>query len=335
MRNESAKQGHQSFVSVIIPVYNAEKSIRTCLASVFNSDYPDFEVILIDDGSTDKSVEQVKGFDCRLITLKQNQGPAAARNRAIKVASGEIFFFLDADMTIEPDTLTKTIQTFREKPGISALFCSYQKDTPVNSLYSKYKNLLHHYTHQISREDAATFCAGFGAIKKQVVQQIGEFDETYRFLEDIELGYRMHQAGFKIFLNKQIQLTHYKHYSFWGLIKSDVLGRAKPWTELILQNKIFRSDLNTRYENVLSLLIVYFILALIPVSYYWSCGWFVLVIFFLLFLVLNRQFFSFVFCEKGFIFLLKAVLLNWFGYLYSGVGSLLGFLAWAAKLNRR
>ncbi len=323
---------NRSKVSIIIPTFNCEKTIGLCLQSVFQSEYDDFEVIVADDGSIDGTVDLLNEWDCQTIRLKTNQGPAVARNRGAQNVSGSLLFFLDADITIEPDTIGLIHQAFQDRPDVSAFFCSYQKDTPVASFYSKYKNLLHHYTHQNSLEEAATFCGGYGAIKKDIFLEFKGFDPAYRFLEDIELGYRLHQDNHHILLKKDIQLTHLKHYSFWGLVKSDVLGRAKPWTEMMLAKRIFKNDLNTHTENVFSVPIAFLILAGIPLPFIWPFTTWILFILTLCFLVLNRRFFLFILRVKGIVFLIKSIVFNWFSYLYSGVGLIMGVAAYLRRI---
>src|SRR5262249_23946862 len=134
------------------------------------------------------------------------------------------------------------------------------------NFFTKYKNLVHHHTHQTARADAATFCGGFGAVRREVFLEMGGIDETYRALEDVELGYRLYQAGHKILLNKAIQLTHQKRNSFPGLVQSDLFGRAVPWTYLMLRKRIFRNDLNTRTHNCLSILVAFAIPFVLPAA---------------------------------------------------------------------
>lgn len=91
--------------SIIIPVYNTEKYLKKCLDSVFNQTYNNYEVIAINDGSTDNSEELIKKYD-NLIYLKQaNQGLSMARNNGIKKANGDYLIFLDSDDYIEKDLL--------------------------------------------------------------------------------------------------------------------------------------------------------------------------------------------------------------------------------------
>jgi len=294
------------------------------LKSVFTSDYKNFEVVVVDDNSTDDSLNIVNLFPCKIIKTNENAGPAAARNKGAKASRGNILFFLDSDIIIEKTTLGQIVRTFESKPDIDALFCSYQKDTVPSNFYSQYKNLVHHYTHQNSQEDAATFCGGFGGIKRDIFFDFGGFNENYRSLEDMEFGYRLYQGGCKIFLNKGIRVTHCKKYTFFSLIKSDVMNRAVPWTKLMLDRRIFRSDLNVKTNNVLSVPVAFLILFNLPLVYFLPKSAFALLSLIGLFLLLNQKFFRFVLKERGAKFTIKAILMNWFSYLYSGVGLIIG-----------
>jgi glycosyltransferase involved in cell wall biosynthesis len=314
-------------VSVIIPVYNGEGTVAECLSAVFQSGYESLEVIVVDDHSTDHSRATVRQFPCAIIRLEENVGAAAARNRGARASTGEVLFFLDADILIERDTIERILRTFRSRSDIGALFCSYQKDTIPSNFCSRYKNLVHHYTHQISESNAATFCSGFGAVRREVFFRFGGFDERYRSLEDIEFGYRLHQAGCRIYLDKEIQLTHCKRYSLIGLIQSDLFHRAVPWTKIMLQKRIFRNDLNTRINNVLSVPVVFLILLAIPLLPLYSASRYAVLLLLVVFLALNLDFYGFVYRERGLGFTLKTVAMSWLSYLYSGVGLLIGVAA--------
>ncbi len=102
-------------ISIIIPVYNGEKTIESCLNSLLNQTIP-AEIIVIDDGSTDKTLPILKKnfhFKIKLIT-QHHQGPAIARNKGARLASGKILVFADADMTFAPDYLEVLTQPILE-----------------------------------------------------------------------------------------------------------------------------------------------------------------------------------------------------------------------------
>lgn len=104
--------------SVIIPAYNAEKTIDRCLKSLVASSYEDIEVIVVDDGSTDNTAEVVEGFlniDKRVILLSQpNEGPSIARNNGLEHASGDIITFVDSDDYVDLDYFYELSAAFSE-----------------------------------------------------------------------------------------------------------------------------------------------------------------------------------------------------------------------------
>lgn len=103
--------------SIIIPVYNVEAYIKKCLDSVVNQTYKDYEVIIINDGSTDHSMEIAKDYHFKIIN-QENKGQSAARNRGMKQAKGEYIVFLDSDDTIEKDLLKKLEKATTDKPDV-------------------------------------------------------------------------------------------------------------------------------------------------------------------------------------------------------------------------
>lgn len=322
-------------ISVIVPCFNSEPTLGDCLASVFASTHDDFEVIVVDDGSDDASLDVARKYDCRILAMPKNCGAAAARNAGARAAVGEILFFLDADITVPPNVLEQIDATFVERPEIGAAFCSYEKKTAPRNFCSVYKNLLHHYTHQTAREDAITFCSGFGAIRRDVFMSSGGFDENYRFLEDIEFGYRLHRAGQTILLRKQIQLTHLKRYSLASLIGSDLFGRAIPWTRIMLEKRIFRNDLNTKMNNVASVALAV-VIPVVLASALLSPRMFLVVLTMCgLFAMLNIGFYRFVLRERGWFFLMQSVAMNWLGYVYSGIGLAWGVASFLIDSPRR
>lgn len=308
-------------LTVIIPVYNGQNTIRQCLEHVYSSTLKDFEVIVVDDHSTDGTARIVCGFPCVMLRTEVNSGAAAARNLGASHASSPLMYFLDADILIEPDTLEKILEEFEKRPEVCAIFGSFQKNTLHQNFVSVYKNLLQHYTHQNSNEDSTSFCGGFSLIRRDVFLAVGGLDPAYRFLEDVELGYRLHQQGYRVRLLKNLQVTHCKRFTLAGLAKSDVFERAIPWTRIMLSKHVFRNDLNTRVHNVLSVPVSWMMLASValPSSLRWVMAPLIVV-----FLILNRGFLGFVLRERGLWFASRAAALCWFGYLYSAVGAAIG-----------
>ena len=113
---------------MIIPVWNGSDTIGQCLEFLFRSSYRNFEAILVDDGSTDATRDVVAHFPCHQVHGIANAGPAAARNYGARRSSGDILFFLDADILVRPDSLARVVSIFDRQAGIDALFGSFGKE---------------------------------------------------------------------------------------------------------------------------------------------------------------------------------------------------------------
>jgi len=118
----------QTNVSVIIPVYNGEFYLAEALESVLSQSFPPSEIVVVDDGSTDRSPAIVKRYDSEIRYLYQkNMGTAVARNRGIKEARGNFFAFLDQDDVWEPQKLEMQVNTFQNDSGLDIVFGHVQQ----------------------------------------------------------------------------------------------------------------------------------------------------------------------------------------------------------------
>ncbi|MCU0488869.1 MAG: glycosyltransferase [Anaerolineales bacterium] len=235
-------------ISIIIPVYNAASSLGACLAAVQGSSYSNYELLVVNDGSTDRSAEIAQLTSATVIDTSNGPvGPAAARNLGAVHARGEILFFVDADVLIATDTLGSVAEAFDQRPEYDALFGSYDDEPGDAGFLSQYKNLTHAYVHQQAQNEGSTFWSGCGAVRREVFLRHSGFD-VVRYprpsIEDIELGRRMKRSGSRIWVDKTIQVKHLKRWTFKGLLKTDIFDRGIPWTRLILSERNIPDDLN-------------------------------------------------------------------------------------------
>ncbi len=236
-----------AFVSVVVPVFNGGEDLDRCLGAIFRSDWPAFECIVVDDASSDKLTAEIASrHGAHLESLDQRSGPGVARNTGVKKARGEIIFFTDADVLLHQDAIGKAVSALESDPDLAAVFGSYD-DTPAHrSFLSRYRNLYHHWTHQSSNEEATTFWSGCGAIRRQVFLEMGGFNAKYTrpSIEDIELGYRLRQSGYRIRLLKTMFGTHLKQWKFRDMLRTDIFQRGVPWIVLMLRYRLAPADLN-------------------------------------------------------------------------------------------
>ena len=335
-------------ISVITPVYNGGYAFVCCLLAMSRSrsasakprsQFTDWELIVVNDGSTDCSAAIAKKFGAKVLQTSGREGPGSARNLGAKAAKGEYLCFIDADCEIVDDAISKLAQTLQSRPEIDVLFGSYDDAPQATNFIAQYKNLMHHYVHQQGSEDASTFWAGFGVVKRTLFLDVGGFD-VRRYprpsIEDIELGYRLKQAGAKIILAKDLQVKHHKAWKLFGLIKTDVVDRGIPWTKLLLSNKSnFVNDLNLQTSSRVSVVATYsLILGLFVSIFYWMAIIPSLLAIALL-LYLNWDVYRFFYQKRGLVFALKVIPVHWLYYFYGGFSFALGTLAHWISPNKK
>jgi len=209
-------------ISIIVSCYNAEKYIKNCLNAVFASRYDDFEVIAIDDFSTDKTVPYLRSFkkrsNFRLLQNKCNLGPSISRNRATKQAKGTILFFLDNDTIIHENCL-KNIAVFMsahptsgggqclllknektvESAGNFLSFVGFPYGVGVNERIDKFQS-----TFYILGSKTAG-CV----IRKKIFQTLRGFDEDMRMhLEDTDINWRAWFTGYTMNFIPTAKIIH-------------------------------------------------------------------------------------------------------------------------------
>lgn len=315
-------------LSVVIPVYNGGDAFKACLNSLRQSLRVPDEVVVVSDGDTDGSWQVAEEFGATVLRLPAPGGPARARNVGARAASGDILFFIDADVTLHPETVGAVERQFAERSDLTALIGSYDDAPGASNFLSQYKNLFHHYTHQISSEEASTFWGACGAVRKAAFHAVGGFDEAYTkpCIEDIELGYRLKQAGYSIRLCKDIQVKHLKRWEPISLLRAEIFYRAIPWSELILRDRRYDADLNLSYTNRLSVVFAFTLVACLLVAPFFSWFWLGVSGLSLGLLAINFGTYRFFHRERGLLFALRVIPWHWLYFLYGGAAFAWAFL---------
>ena len=315
-------------ISVIVPVHNGGDLFRRCLAALQQTLYERWECIVVEDGSTDDTVEIAYAHGVRLLTgLRRRLGPAQARNIGAQVARGDILFFVDADVLVQPGTVGHVAATMQAHPNVAACFGSYDDAPFATNFLSQYRNLLHHYVHQQGNIDASTFWSGCGAIRRDVFLAVGGFNEhLYErpSIEDIELGYRLQAAGHKVQLEKLLQVKHMKRWTPRQMLITDVRDRALPWTQLILQGGGAPNDLNLNFSQRLSTAVTFIGLFALGLSLFVAWAGLLVLLAIVSLIWLNWPFYQFLLQKRGIRFLLMALPWHWFYFVYSGASFIAG-----------
>ncbi len=308
-------------VSIIVPVHNGGHAFGNCLAALRAASPAPAEVIVVADGDNDGSAEWAERLGVRVLRTEAQSGPAAARNLGASVASGDLLFFVDADVALDRQALHRIECTFQEHPETAAVLGSYDDEPAAPNFLSQYKNLLHHYTHQRGRAEASTFWAGCGAIRRDVFLRLGGFDETYRApsVEDVELGYRLKAAGYHIRLDKDLQGKHLKRWDAVSLLRSDFFDRALPWTELILRAGRFENDLNISRCNRLKVVAVHALFVATVFSWNYPGALLGVALLMVLLVALDLPLLRFLRRKRGLGFASRVVGWHWLTYHLSGL----------------
>lgn len=201
-------------VSIIVPAYNVEKYISDCIRSVLRQSYADFELIIVDDGSNDHTLELSRKFadkDERIQVIHQkNGGSPSARNSGLKHATGEYILFLDSDDWLEDDCLEITLKEINQNHA-DMVFFDYIQEFENKSIP---KHSIKQYCVYTKKEDNAfiydmrTITAWGKLYRRECIKDI-KFDEQMRTAEDVDFSFRAYDNVQRaVYLNKP--LMHYR-----------------------------------------------------------------------------------------------------------------------------
>lgn len=195
-------------VSVIVPAYNAERTLAECLRALTQQDYPALEIIVVDDGSTDRTGEIAQGFEGVTYIRQENAGPAAARNRGAAAAKGAWLAFTDSDCVAEPDWINQLMA--KCEPGVVGIGGTYGIANPGSLL----ARIIH--AEIIARHARlpvyVDFLGSFNvAYERAAFESVGGFDPAFSQAsgEDNDLAYRMIDAGGKLTFTRFAVVNHY------------------------------------------------------------------------------------------------------------------------------
>ena len=194
-------------ISVVVPLYNKEQSITATLQSICEQTYKDMEILVVDDGSTDKSVAVVTSYPDMRIRLihKENGGVCSARNRGIIEAKGEYVALIDADDLWDKEYLIEHVRMIHDFPE-AAMWGINFAETDNGKLVRKlatglpngYRGYVENYF-QMKGRISDLFCSSSVVIRRSVFDKVGMFDECIKYAEDTDMWWRIiatHKVAF-------------------------------------------------------------------------------------------------------------------------------------------
>lgn len=328
----------ERFISVVIPCHNSEDTLDECLKAVFTSEYRNFEVVVVDDASSDRSREIMKRYPCRIIGLDEQVGVSRARNLGVDNSRGEVVLFIDSDCLLQRNSLAMVNKSFED--GAEVLGGSY---TPIpgdsENFFSIFQSVFVNY-HE-TQEDPDYIAAHCLAMEKKAFQEIGGFIEDSYIgfeagVEDVELSHRLLKEGYRLRMNPGLLVKHIFNFTLWGSLRN-AYKKSRLWTMYSLRNKnLLRSSgtasmglkLNVAVYFAAAFLVLASLLAgqasliilpaLVAVNIYYNRG-------------LLRAFYR----AKGPIFALKSASYYFLVYpIAVGIGALIGVLEYVGKRLR-
>jgi GT2 family glycosyltransferase len=198
-------------VSVVVCSYNAERTMDPCLASLRDLTYPNYEVIVVNDGSKDRTLEIAQRYDyCRIIS-QENKGLSVARNVGAQAATGEIIAYTDSDCVADPDWLTYLVAKMQANnlQAVGGPNFPPPEDSLVPSAVAVSPG---GPTHVLLSDDTAEHIAGCNmAFRREALEKVGLFDPVYRTAgDDVDLCWRLQNAGYTIGFSPAAVVWHYR-----------------------------------------------------------------------------------------------------------------------------
>jgi len=192
-------------VSIIVPAYNEALVLRACIESILTSAHPSLEIIIVDDGSTDDTLQVMSALarehECVLAVRQENAGKGAALNHGIRYARGSVFVFVDADGIFTPLTIPWLLTGLRD-PRVGAV-CGNDRPVNLDRLQTRLLSVISHVGTGLARRALSVLhclpivSGNIGAFRADLVRGVGGF-RTDTVGEDLELTWRIYEAGYRV-----------------------------------------------------------------------------------------------------------------------------------------
>lgn len=228
-------------ISIIIPVNNGKENLQRCLKHILASRYKDYEIIVVDDCSDDGSADTAKSYTGNIIRLNRKSGPATARNIGSQKAKGNILLFLDADIVVMDNTIDCMVNFLNENKSVDGITGIYSESSRFNNFCSYYKRLYVIYKFIKMPEFVSMPNTAILAVRKDSFEKVNGFNEKMITGEDFEFGQRFSKAGYKIYIDKTLEVIHNRYFSFRTMVYDDFIKAVNlSYLFLNCRNTIYR-----------------------------------------------------------------------------------------------
>lgn len=289
-------------ISFIIPAYNAEKYLNTCLDAISTVATSSDEIIVVNDASTDSTQKIVLQYSCKIINLPNNGGAAHARNHGARVSSKDILVFIDSDVLITKKNIEEVRLYFQNHEIVKTITANVDSANLEAGFLTDFKNL---YMNFIISTGPLSVNYVYGSFCATRSKNYVPWPEEIRLTEDSLWGYHQKQLGHTIHSLGFLQVRHLKKYDLKKLIENDFLissffARAflsfKRWNTLYSKESFGHTSKLQKISVILSMLTLMVSLMSPIIGTLLLALWF----------VLNSKFFQFLFHKRGALFTLKS-----------------------------
>jgi glycosyltransferase involved in cell wall biosynthesis len=237
----------ERFISVVIPNHNGAATIGPCLEAAFASDYGRFEVVVVDDGSEDASVDIIKAFPCRLVQQEGRGGVSKARNAGARASRGELLLFIDADCLLGREALSLANASYGERRD-RVLGGTYTPRPHDGDFFSSFQSVfIHHFETRKADPDyvaAHAMVIDAGLFRRSGGFIEGSFIGVAASVEDVEFSHRLRRAGCELVMNPDLQVQHIFRFSLSRSL-GNAIKKSRYWTMYSLTNQDLLSDSGT------------------------------------------------------------------------------------------
>lgn len=235
----------KKYVSVVIPNWNRAGTIEKCLKSVFASRGVDFEAIVVDDCSEDRSVELISKFPCRLVRFEKHLGAGAARNAGARVCKGDLIFFTDSDCVLQEDTLKRALEAISQNGSSRKIIGGIYSANPYDKgFFNRFQSaFVNHFERK--RTDPDYIATHALAIPAEDFRKSQGFPEDFLpILEDVAFCHQMKREGYTLHSSPGIQVSHIFNF---GLVRSlkNAYRKTKYWIMYSISNRDLLADSGT------------------------------------------------------------------------------------------
>lgn len=316
-------------LSVIVPVYNGEATIDTCMNRIFNSDYKNFEVIVVDDASTDSTIEKLKKFNCRVIRLNKNGGVANARNVGARHAKSNVLVFVDSDLYVHKDTFSKMVKKYKSNPKMGIIGAVNSGKYNSKKFGTKFLSLKLSYDYKWKNGEKYKKFSSFQSecclIEKKIFDEIGGFNTKYKKagVEEYEIGYRLTENGYTNYICRDILYDHY--YDSLPKRADSLLRRVSIYLPLFLKKRKFETEGGTgTFFEFAMILFSFFGLMAISLSLLSYKLFIISLSIFAIIFMLNTKFLFYLMVKEGIFFSFRSFFALLYLYISMGLGIIIG-----------